>query len=141
MIIDTSPLVAALNRRESNHELAVSVLEEAGAGARIPEAVLVEVDHLTRSQRPADPPVLALLNAISAGEHRFAPVGLDLLEAVSVLDRQHVDLQLGLTDCIVMSLASRLGEPVFTFDFRDFRAVTVGGRPLDLVVSEADAGR
>lgn len=138
MIVDTGPLVAALNRREANHQLAVSVLERAGAAARIPEAVLIEVDHLTRQQRPAAPPVLALLDAISADEHTLEPSGLDVLESAAALDRQHADLQLGLTDCIVMTLARRLGEPVFTFDFRDFRAVTVAGRPLDLVVSEGD---
>lgn len=141
MIVDTGPLVAALNRRESNHALAVSILEDAGATARIPEAVLIEVDHLTRPQRPAAPPVLALLDAISAQEHRLEPVGLDLLESAAVLDRHHIDLQLGLTDCIVMTLARRLGEPVLTFDFRDFRAVTVDGRALDLVVSESDVTR
>lgn len=82
--------------------------------------------------------MLALLDAISANEHSLEPIGLDVLEAAAALDRQHADLQLGLTDCIVMTLARRLGEPVFTFDFRDFRGVTVGGRPLDLVVSESD---
>lgn len=40
-----------------------------------------------------------------------------------------------------MTLAHRLDKPVFTFDFRDFRAVTVGGRTLDRVVSEADVAR
>lgn len=80
-------------------------------------------------------------DAISAREHSLEPVGLDVLEAAVLLGRQYVDVQLGLTDCIVMTLAHRLDKPVFTFDFRDFRAVTVGGRTLDLVVSEADVAR
>lgn len=65
-------------------------------------------------------------------------MGEEGLEAAVLLDRGYADLQLGLTDCIVMTAAERLGEPVFTFDFRDFRAVTVGGRSLELVVSESD---
>lgn len=138
MIVDTGPLVAALNRRESNHELAVSVLEQAGRAARIPAAVLIEVDHLTRQHQPHDPPVLRLLDAIRSGEHTLQDVGQEDLDAAAVLDRRYVDLQLGLADCIVMTLAERLGEPVFTFDFRDFRAVTVKGRSLELVVGEPD---
>lgn len=138
MIVDTGPLVAALNRREANHELAVSVLQRAGMEARISTAVLIEVDHLTRPHRPHDPPVLRLVDAIRSGEHRLQSVGEEILEAAAALDRGYVDLQLGLTDCIVMTLAERVGEPVFTFDFRDFRAVTVGGRSLELVVSESD---
>lgn len=138
MIVDTGPLVAALNRREANHELAVSVLEQARRAARIPAAVLIEVDHLTRQHQPHDPPVLRLLDAIRSGEHTLQDVGQEDLDAAAVLDRRYVDLQLGLADCIVMTLAERLGEPVFTFDFRDFRAVTVNGRSLELVVGEPD---
>ena len=134
MIVDTGSLVAALNRREANHELAVSVLEQAGSVARIPTAVLIEVDHLTRQDRPHDPPVLRLVDAIRSGEHTLQDVRQEVLEAAAVLDRSYVDLRLGLTDCIVMTLAESLGEPVFTFEFRDFRAVTVQGQSLELVV-------
>lgn len=138
MIVDTGPLVAALNVREANHRLAVSILEEAGTRARIPVPVLIEVDHLTREHRPHDPPVLRLMDAIAAGEHTLEPVEQHVLEAAAALDRQYADLQLGLTDCVVMTLARRADEAVFTFDFRDFRAVTIEGRPLELVVSESD---
>lgn len=80
MIVDTGPLVAALNRREANHGLAVTVLRRAGRDARIPTEVLIEVDHLTREHRPSDPPVLRVVDAISAGEHSLLTSDPDLLE-------------------------------------------------------------
>lgn len=138
MIVDSGPLVAALNRSEANHRLAVTLLRDAGAAARIPEAVLIEVDHLTRPLSPHDPPVLHLLDAISAGEHTLVAADRGLLEQAAALDRRYLDLQLGLTDCIVAVLAAREREPVLTFDFRDFRAITLDNRALDLVVGEAD---
>lgn len=138
MIVDSGPLVAALNRREANHQLAIDVLRRAGPTAHIPEAVLIEVDHLSREHRPHDPPVLHLVDAISAGEHTLAAVDQELLEQAAALDRSYADLQLGLTDAIVAMLAVREREPVFTFDFRDFRAITIDGRSLELVVGEGE---
>lgn len=113
-------------------------LRRAGPTAQIPETVLVEVDHLSRKHRPHDPPVLHLVDAISAGEHALAVADQELLEQAAALDRGFADLQLGLTDAIVATLAARHREPVFTPDFRDFRAITVEGHPLELVVAEGD---
>lgn len=138
MIVDSGPLVAASNTDETNHELALQVLAAAGSSAHTALPVLVEVDHLTRWQRPHDPPVLRLLEAISAGELKLQPVTTETLDDASELDRRYLDLQLGLTDSVVMILAQQTGMPVFMFDFRDFRAVTVGGRALELVVAERD---
>lgn len=138
MIVDSGPLVAALNRREASHQLAVSILQDAGTRARIPTEVLVEVDHLTRAHQPHDPPVQRIVDALSAGEHTLVAGDLELLEQAAVLDRRYSDLQLGITDCLVAVLSARYGEPIFTFDFRDFRAIEVGGRPLELVVHEGE---
>ncbi len=102
------------------------------AAARAPQAS----DHHTRGHRPHDPSVLRLLDAILVGEHTVEPVDQNLLKGAVDLDRRYLDLQLGLADCIVMVLAQGRGQAVFTFDFRDFRAVSIDRQPIDLVVSE-----
>ncbi len=56
-----------------------------------------------------------------------------------MIDAAYPALDLGLVDAVVMALAEQRGDPVFTFDFRDFRAVKgpdKGAWPL--VVTEAD---
>jgi len=48
ILIDTGPLVSAIDRRDPAYEMAVTVLGRLGREAVVPSLVVVEVDHLAR---------------------------------------------------------------------------------------------
>ena len=139
MIVDTGPLVAALYAKDAHHDLAVSHLRRARGRALIPDPVVTEVDIVTRRWFGADV-ARAFLAAVDAGVHDRVVLDDTLWGRAIEIDEQHADLGLGLVDASVMALAEKTKLPVFTFDFRGFRAVRGPGRggAWRLVVSESD---
>lgn len=63
-----------------------------------------------------------LLGAIGAGSYEVAYMSPGLFRRASDLDERYADLDLGLADASVMAVAERYDLPIFTFDFRHFRA-------------------
>lgn len=122
LIVDTGPLVAAISRADRHHAIAAAVLTAAGRDALVPQEVVVEVDMLVR-RRHGPSAARAFLDAMRAGVHeRGAATRQEWHDAV-VLDEQFADLDLGLVDATVMSMARSRRLPVLTFDFRDFQPV------------------
>lgn len=138
MIVDSGPLLAALNRRDRYHELASGILRQARSRALVPDAVIVEVDIVAR--RWLGPPAaLGFLEAIRTGVHTRVLLDDALWQRAVAIDAAHAELDLGLVDGAVMAVAEERGLPVFTFDFRGFRAVRGPDKgEWPLVVSEAD---
>lgn len=132
---DTGPLLAAANRRDQAHTLAVALVTELGRDLLVPSPVLVEVDHLLRS-RIGPSAARAFLAAMVSGEHTVVFSSPGLFRAAVAIDRRFADLDLGLADASVMALAEREGLPVLTFDFEDFRATTPSTGYWRLVVDE-----
>jgi uncharacterized protein len=122
LIVDTGPLIAAINRRDRYHAVATRVLGRARSQAVVPDPVAVEVELLARRRYGAEAS-RAFLAAMDAGVHRRAPVDKATFARAVKLDADYADLGLGLVDAVVMALVERTGWPVFTLDFRDFRAV------------------
>ncbi|MGH8901483.1 MAG: type II toxin-antitoxin system VapC family toxin [Egibacteraceae bacterium] len=138
MITDTGPLIAALDRSDPRHGLAVRILHRAGTNAYVPDPVAVEVDILAR--RWFGPHAgRVFLQTLRTGRHTRLTLTETLWRRAIEIDQQYADLNLGLVDTAVMAVAEQRNEPVFTFDLRDFRAVKGpdnGAWPL--VVTEAD---
>ena len=87
----------------------------------MPDAVLVEADHLIR--RRLSPAVARMfLSSAASGAFSVAHLTPGLLRTAVAIDARHADLDLGFVDATVMAIAERERLPVFTFDFHDYRA-------------------
>ena len=139
MIVDTGPLIAALDRNDAHHALAVAHLRRARGRALVPDSVVVEVDIVARRWL-GHQAARAFLDAITAGVHDRVVLDDSLWRRAVEIDAAHAELGLGLVDASVMALAEERRLPVFTFDFRGFRAVRGPGRggTWRLVVNESD---
>jgi predicted nucleic acid-binding protein len=122
LILDTGPIVAALNEQDPDHRRCADLLAEA-RDLLIPSPVLVEVDYWliklggtkVWSNFVAD---------INRGAYRIShPTDADLARAAE-LEQTYKDLDLGLVDACTIALCERLGETaVATLDQRHFTVV------------------
>jgi uncharacterized protein len=135
VLIDTGPLVSAVDKRDPAMSMAVAALGRLGRSAIVPLPVVVEVDHLVR-KRVGDDAARRFLKNIAGGSHEVAYVTAALMRRAAELDRKYADLNLGLVDGCVMAIAERHGLPIFTFDFTDFRATESADGPWRLAIDE-----
>lgn len=122
--LDTSALLALLDRREPNHEHAARALEEAGPPYLVPGAVLGEIAYLVERRlglRALD----ALLDDLESGALGLE-CGEDDVPRVRALVQRYADLALGLVDAAVVACGERNGGNVLAFD-RDFSVVAREG--------------
>jgi predicted nucleic acid-binding protein len=136
VLADTGPIVAAANRRDRAHELAVALLSELGRELVVPVPVAVEADQLLRA-RVGPHSARAFLAAMATGEHTVAFLSPGLVRRAVEIDAAYAALDLGLADATVMALAEREGLPILTFDFEDFRAARPRRGHWRLVLDEA----
>ena len=122
MIVDTSILYAAADRRDAAHEAAVAALVDPEPKIA-PEAVLVEAGWLIGSRLGTDAEVafLAGLEELVAIE---PPTPSDRARAAELVSRYR-DAALGSVDAVTVAIAERVGERrIATLDRRDFTLVT-----------------
>lgn len=123
ILIDTSGLLAAIDRAQPAHEAAAAAIAADAGPFSLSPFVLAELDYLlgrhvgTNAQR-------ALLEDVSAGAYRLEPFSHgDIRRASEIIDR-YADLAIGLADASIVVLAERLGShDLLTLDERHFRAV------------------
>lgn len=135
ILVDTGPLLAAIDRRDPANEMASAALQRLRRSAIVPSPVIVEVDHLAR-KRVGGEAARRFLKTVSGGGHEVAFVTAGLLRRAVELDRQYADLNLGVVDGSVMAIAERHELPIFTFDFRHFRATQSASGPWRLAIDE-----
>jgi uncharacterized protein len=122
LILDTGPIVAALNEQDPDHRRCADLLAE-GQDLLVPSPVLVEVDYwlvkLGSVEVWAD-----FVADIDRGAYRVAhPTDADLARAAE-LEQVYEDLDLGLVDACTIALCERLGlTAVATLDRRHFSVV------------------
>jgi len=97
--------------------------------------VLVEADYLIRSRAGASA-ARAFLKSIAKGVHEVAYMTAGLMQRATELDAKYADLSLGFVDASVMAIAERHEMPIFTFDFRGFRATESAAGPWRLAIDE-----
>lgn len=122
LVLDTGPIVAALNRGDRDHARCAALLH-ANEDLLVPTTVLVEVDYWLRKLGGAD--VWADFVAdVVAGAYRLAHLTEDDLGRAAELERTYHELDLGLVDASVIALCERLHETkVATLDHRHFSVV------------------
>lgn len=132
LVLDSAPLVAVADRRDSMRPRIEALLRDEPGELLIPAPVTAEVDYLL-GRRLGRVARLAFLDDLAAG--RFTVTGLEADDygVVADLERRYEDLDVGLADLSVVVVAHRYGtRRLLTFDERHFRALRPmgGGRFL-----------
>lgn len=135
VLVDTTPVVAAIHSGDSAHEMAKAAMRKLRRNAVLPSPVLVEADHLIRA-RSGPAAARLFLRAVARGHHEVAYMTANLLRRATELDDKYADLKLGFVDASVMAIAERHEMPIFTFDFTDFRATESATGPWRLAIDE-----
>jgi uncharacterized protein len=123
LILDTGPLLAALDAADPAHERSAQLIVNAREDLVVPVLVLAELDYWCH-RRLGGAVWLAFLEDVVAGAYRVeAPTSHDLVRCRE-LQSKYLDLGIGVTDASVIALVERLGErKVATLDHRHFAAV------------------
>lgn len=123
LVLDTGPLLAALDAADPDHEPCARLLLEEPADLIVPALVLAEVDYWCH-RRLGPEAWLTFLDDVLAGAYGVeAPTGADL-RRVRELHATYAELRLGVVDASVIALAERLGEGrIATLDRRHFTVV------------------
>jgi predicted nucleic acid-binding protein len=126
LILDTGPLLAALDAADPDHAQCAELIVEAREDLVVPALVLAELDYWCHRRLGAEV-WIAFLDDVLAGAYRVEPpTGPDLVRCRE-LQATYLDLGIGVTDASVIAVVERFGEEkVATLDRRHFRAV----RPL-----------
>jgi hypothetical protein len=123
LVLDTGPLLAALDAADPDHPRCATLLTEAAEDLVVPVLVLAELDYWCARRLTADA-WLIFLEDVVAGVYRVEPPTPNDLTRCRELQNRYRDLSLGVVDASIIAVAERLGEPkVATLDQRHFRAV------------------
>jgi uncharacterized protein len=123
IVVDTSVVVAFMNRRDDDHERVAGWMDTVGEDLFTTPLIIAEIDYLV-SQAGGSEAALAFYEDLTSGAYlvEWWPEAVrDTVKAA----REH--RQIGLADASLLTLAARLQTTrVATLDERHFRAV----RPL-----------
>jgi predicted nucleic acid-binding protein len=137
ILLDTSGLLAAIDKSQRHHPAAAAALRAATAPRILSPFVLAELDVLLATRVGSDAQD-ALLEQVASGAYHLAPFDqIDVARARVILGRYR-DLELGIADASIVVLAERheTGD-VLTLDERHFRAVRgPAGRPFRLLPAD-----
>ncbi|HLM86484.1 MAG TPA: PIN domain-containing protein [Solirubrobacteraceae bacterium] len=120
LVLDTGPLLAALDAADPDHERCASLLSDAREDLVIPILVLAELDYWCHA-RLGTHAWISFLEDLLAGAYRLETcMGADL-ERCRELQRQYDDQALGVVDASVLALVERMRESkLATLDHRHF---------------------
>jgi hypothetical protein len=124
--LDTSGLLALLNRKDPDHPAAVAALAAAGRPYLVPAGMLAEITYMVEARLGST--VLDLLLADLASGALSLDCGVDDFGRIRALVARYADLPLGAADASVVACAERSGGAVLTLDTRDFAVVAREGR-------------
>ncbi len=126
MILDTSVVVAFMNRGDRRHEEVVDWLDGYSGSLVTSPLAVAEMDHLVGRLGGA-PARRALWEDLEGGAYRVEWWPAAIYETLEVA-RQHEGFDLGLTDASLAVLARRLQTvEIATLDERHFRVLKPGG--------------
>ena len=124
LLIDAGPLVALADSDEPQRDAILEALVDEPGALVIPAPTTAEIDYLL-GQRFGAAARRAFVSDLAAG--RFSVAGLERADYLTVLDLEarYADLDLGLADCALITLAARYQTTrILSFDERHLRAVT-----------------
>ena len=121
LVLDTGPLLAAIDRRDPAHRACSGLLADSSETLVVPGPVLAEMDYWIYKELHIGV-LITLLDQITEG----ALVVEDLLPTdyrrVREVCDQYWDSDVGFVDAAVLAIVERLNEPkLATLDHRHFR--------------------
>jgi uncharacterized protein len=131
-VVDASPLLATLDRRDPDHAVCVETLGRRDLQLVIPALVVAEVAYLA-GKRLGTTSEAAFVRG-SASLDVETP-GIEDWPIIAALVERYADMRLGTTDASIAVLAERLGtDIVITLDRRHFGAIrSPSGRAYHLL--------
>ena len=139
LILDTGPLLAAIDASDPDHRACAGLLTDGSEDLVVPTLVLAELDYWC-ARRLGSGVWLTFLDDVIAGAYRVEPPTAADLERCRTLQDEYADLGLGVVDASVIALAERYGErKVATLDHRHFSVVRPRHGPA-FVLRPARAG-
>lgn len=137
ILLDTSGLLAAIDRSQAHHDAAARALLDAPPPRSLSPFVLAELDYLlaTRVGLAAE---AMLLDEVARGTYQLEVMSAaDVAEARRVIER-YAEHAIGLADASIVVLAERHGTTdVLTLDERHFRVLrTSGAQPFRILPSD-----
>ena len=130
LILDTGPLLAALDAADPDHAQCAALLTESAEDLVVPTLVLGELDYWCARRLPAGAWLIFLEDVIAGAYRVEEPTPVDLARCRD-LQATYRDLGLGVVDASVIALAERLGESkLATLDHRHFAAVRPSHVPM-----------
>lgn len=138
IVLDTSGLLAAVDRSEPEHAEARRALESDRGPYLLSPFVLEELDYLLARRYGVDAE-RALLEEVVGGRYQLEPFDRDDVGMASELIEHYRDLGIGLADASVAVLAARHStDRLLTLDERHFRAIRpLRGRAFKLLPADA----
>lgn len=123
--LDTSGILAALNRSDPDHVAARDALHRERGPLVVPAGILAEVGYMVEADL-GQPVLCQFVSDIDAGRFRLDCGERDLGRIGELLETFD-DLRLGFADASVIACAERSGGRLLTFDDRDFVPVARTG--------------
>lgn len=126
LVLDTGPLLAALDAADPDHPACARLLTGAQEDLVVPGLVLAELDYWCHRRLGGSTWLTFLEDLLQGAYHVSYPVTGDLRRCRE-LQADYADLDLGVVDASVLALVERLGETkVATLDRRHFSGVRLG---------------
>jgi predicted nucleic acid-binding protein len=123
LVLDTGPLLAALDRADPDHASCVSLIAGETEDLVVPALVLAELDYWCHERLDGDV-WLTFLEDVIVGAYRVEHPSPTDLKRCHDLQQRYADLRLGVVDASVVALLERLDERrVATLDHRHFAVV------------------
>jgi predicted nucleic acid-binding protein len=120
LVLDTGPLLAALDAADPDHRRCASLLSDADEDLVVPILVLAELDYWCH-QRLGSVAWLSFMEDLLAGAYRLETATMTDLARSHEIQTQYDDQSLGVVDASVLALVERLGESrLATLDHRHF---------------------
>lgn len=127
ILVDTGPLVAAINRRDPAHQVCRKLLDTRADDLLVTPYVIAEVCWMAASRIGATAEA-NIIDAVAAGELQQVTITDDELRRIAELLHQYADLHggqgLSLADASVVAVAEHRGiREIATLDVTDFSLV------------------
>jgi predicted nucleic acid-binding protein len=127
ILVDTGPLVVAINRRDPAHQVCRKLLDSRADDLLVTPYVIAEVCWMAASRIGATAEA-NVIDAVAAGELQQVTITDDELQRIAELLHQYADLHggqgLSLADASVVAVAEHRGiREIATLDVTDFSLV------------------
>lgn len=131
--LDTSAVLALLDRDDPDHKLCATALRHELPAFIVPAGILAEIGYLAELKVGIDA-LRSFLGDLARRTYTL-DCGEDDFPRIADLVRRYADLPLGFADASVVACAERWGGRVMTLDRRDF-SVVARERTVQLVLDQ-----